>query len=669
MWNRCDSTILSTYASRVDERLSCIDIPLNALTDISRDKSNLVHIDLFYNAICKCLIESTSDVIPSRSRQVTEFNVPGWNTFVAEKHDIAREAYLEWLHYGKPKFGFHFDNMKRSRSLFKLALRYCRNHIDQMKADACADSVFDQDSRKFWSNVYKISNNKASIHVDNIGGATGSQDVADMWGNHFAKLYNSSSANNQAAFEEKLHALSTGSVECFPTFTVLDIRESMLKQKCGKAPGPDNIHMEAFIHGGHRLNLYLSLLFNLFLLYGYVPETFHQATIIPLVKCKTGDLSDVNNYRAIALSNSITKILESLLYNFIESYNTADEYQFGFKKSHSTAQCTHVLKEIVDYYRVKGSHVFACFIDFNKAFDLVDYWILFSKLIETNCSATCFAATRLLAYWYSNQQMFVRWQNCSSVCFRITNGVRQGGILSPFLFRVYMRDLITKVTSLNIGCSYANNILNLLAYADDMVLLAPSWHALQSLLLVVNDAAVKINMSFNTKKTVCMVFNPFNRGKIICSKFPEFTLAGCMLSFVEQFRYLGHIVDNKLCDDRDINREIKALYTRSNILCRRFKRCSVSVKLILFRSYCLCLYDTSLWCRFSATAFNKLSSCYTKCIKSFFNFAKYSSVTAMLSELGLPSFNTVLLNYRSGFERSLLASNNVLVKLFSSRIA
>jgi hypothetical protein len=66
-----------------------------------------------------------------------------------------------------------------------------------------------------------------------------------------------------------------------------------------------------------------------------------------------------------------------------------------------------------------------------------------------------------------------------------------------------------------------------------------------------------------------------------------------------------------------------------------------------------------------------LTSCHhaTLCIESFFNFAKYSSVTAMLSGLGLPSFNTVLLNYRFGFERSLLASNNVLVKLFSSRIA
>jgi len=97
--------------------------------------------------------------------------------------------------------------------------------------------------------------------------------------------------------------------------------------------------------------LYLSILFNLFLRYGYVPDAFSRATIIPLVKCKTGDLSDVNNYRAIALSNSVTKILESLLYCFIESHVAAYEYQSGFKKNHSSALCTHVLKETVNYYR------------------------------------------------------------------------------------------------------------------------------------------------------------------------------------------------------------------------------------------------------------------------------------------------------------------------------
>ena len=159
--------------------------------------------------------------------------------------------------------------------------------------------------------------------------------------------------------------------ECL--FTVFDISDALRKQKLGKAPGPDGIHMEAFIFSCNRLKIYLSMLFNLFMLYGYVPEAFSQSTIILLVKCKSGDLSDVNNYRAIALSNAITKLLEALLFSFIESRDAVDDYQFGFKKGLATSMSTHILKKTVSHYRQNGSHVSACFIDFNKAFDNVDY--------------------------------------------------------------------------------------------------------------------------------------------------------------------------------------------------------------------------------------------------------------------------------------------------------
>ena len=158
-----------------------------------------------------------------------------------------------------------------------------------------------------------------------------------------------------------------------------------------------------------------------------------------------------------------------------------------------------------------------------------------------------------------------------------------------------------------------------------------------------------------------MVYNPHNRRKIICATFPQFTLAGCKLQFVDNFRYLGHIIDNCLCDDKDIQREIKSLFTRCNILCRRFKRCSIRVKIKLFCSFCICMYDAALWSCFTITAINKLSSCYTKCIKSFFNYTKYSSVTAMLLELGLPSFNTLMHNSQISFKRSMLSCDNLLV--------
>jgi len=131
-----------------------------------------------------------------------------------------------------------------------------------------------------------------------------------------------------------------------------------------------------------------------------------------------------------------------IFYNFIASEDEVDNFQFGFKKGHSTPDCTFMFKNTVDYYRRNGSHVFSCFIDFSKAFDSVNYWLQFYKLLDSCTSVAGSLSVRLLAFWYSNQLMSVVWQGMTSSCFTISNGVRQGGILSPFLFRVYIRDLI-----------------------------------------------------------------------------------------------------------------------------------------------------------------------------------------------------------------------------------
>ena len=487
MWNKCDNNTLSIYASYLDNLLQQVHVPFDAFDDSA---CPLV-IDQFYNDIFTCISSAVSQCIPTCKYASSDFNVPGWNTYVSEKHDAARQAFLCWLDAGKPKFGYYFDNMKRTRATFKLALRYCRNHIDELKADACAESLFNKDPRKFWKDVYKMSNSKVSCHLDSVGGASGAENVVNMWKAHFQDIYNSNACTKyRNMFNEKVLA-SLNNYENMPQFSISDIVTAINGQKCGKAAGPDGVQMEAFIHGGPRLSIYLCILFNLFLQHGYVPDVFCQSTIIPLVKCKSGDLSDVNNYRAIALSNSVSKILETLLLDYIESNSPFDEYQFGFRKNLSTTMCTHVFKNTVNYYRQHGSHVFTCFIDFNKAFDNVDYWLLFCKLLDSNDSSSCFCVTRLLASWYSRQLMCVSWQNKCSAFFSVAKGVRQGGILSPFLFRFYIRDLISSITRMNIGCNFAGLNVNLLAYAGDLVLFAPSWRALQCLLNAVQATPVK----------------------------------------------------------------------------------------------------------------------------------------------------------------------------------
>ena len=109
----------------------------------------------------------------------------------------------------------------------------------------------------------------------------------------------------------------------------------------------------------------------------------------------------------IIVSSSMSKILEYILLQYVNTSSDSDVYQFGFKAGHSTGLCTKLLKDVVKYCTYSGSHVFACFIDFSKAFDKVNYWKLFTKLLDDDIAVDVVA---MLAYWYSHQHMCVRWK-------------------------------------------------------------------------------------------------------------------------------------------------------------------------------------------------------------------------------------------------------------------
>jgi len=71
-------------------------------------------------------------------------------------------------------------------------------------------------------------------------------------------------------------------------------------------------------------------------------------------------------------------------------------------------------------------------------------------------------------------------------------------------------------------------------------------------------------------------------------------------------------------DDDDIKREIRNVFMRCNILIRRYSRCSIAVKLLLFMAYRMCLYDANIWLHHSCVLYSKFKSCYNKCVKLFF---------------------------------------------------
>ena len=127
------------------------------------------------------------------------------------------------------------------------------------------------------------------------------------------------------------------------------------------------------------------------------------------------------------------------------------------------------------------SNVYTCFLDASKAFDRVNHFKLFTTLSKRNVPMYII---RILIFWYTSQTMYVRWNNTMSTGFNVSNGVRQGGILSPYLFCIYVDELSKMLNNVHVGCFVGTMLVNHLLYADDLVLLSPSAAGLSILLSI-----------------------------------------------------------------------------------------------------------------------------------------------------------------------------------------
>ena len=131
---------------------------------------------------------------------------------------------------------------------------------------------------------------------------------------------------------------------------------------------------------------------------------------------------------------------------------------------------------------------------------LIESAIIFQKLIEKHVPLIL---VRFIMFWYKNQMITIKWNNVFSHCFSITNGVRQGGILSPYLFNIYVDQLSVKLNQLDIGCCIEDKYLNNLVYADDIYCFAPSF---KGLLILASNLLQSTILSSNAGKPKLCTF-------------------------------------------------------------------------------------------------------------------------------------------------------------------
>ena len=401
----------------------------------------------------------------------------------------------------KPHTGPVHEAMKNDKYRYKLFLREQKESHKTDITDQLYSNLINKDSKSFWKSFKSKLGVKRSYEKV-IDGKVIEQEIAESFASTFSRVCAPNSAEHFArAYDQytdnkKNYSNFPASELSFPLQLIDNI---IYKLKKGKAASLDNLTAEHVLFSHPCVISIITYLVNLMYIHEYVPDAFGQTVTFPIPKDSSNKLlASSDNYRGITVSPIISKIFEFCLLNRFEKYLRSSNYQFGFKKKIGCNHAHYTLQKTVEYFIAGDSTVNLCSIDVSKAFDKLNRYTLFTKLMARNCP-TNFIST--LECWYDKSYTCIKWGNCYSRPVCLPNGIRQGSILSPMLFSVYTSDLLEKLQNSKLGCHIHFISFNAFMYADDLLLLSLSLSDLQTMVTICLEELKKLDMCINIKKS------------------------------------------------------------------------------------------------------------------------------------------------------------------------
>ena len=283
----------------------------------------------------------------------------------------------------------------------------------------------------------------------------------------------------------------------------------------------------------------LLLLFNRIWLSGEWPDEWRMGSVLPLFKGGSGaSRSDANDYRPITLTNSISKLFESLMLGRLTSWSNEmrilAEEQGGFRSGRSTMDQIFTLHEILSHRHEHRKKTYLAFLDARRAYDRVWRDGLLHRLIEYGVDGRML---QMLASMLRSNTRTVLVQGMQSEAFETTVGLPQGAVLSPLLYALFINPLVAKLKEAGLGVDVCNCRVPVLLYADDIVLIADNPAELQQMLDATSEFASEQQFRFNTKQ---------GKSDVVISPQPSAEDAGIVfklgdgpLHLSPEYKYLG----------------------------------------------------------------------------------------------------------------------------------
>ena len=324
-----------------------------------------------------------------------------------------------------------------------------------------------------------------------------------------------------------------------------------------------------------------------------------------------------------------SSVITARIQTFIEKNDLLADEQNGFRANKSCIDHIFSLVTILRNRKAQGKATFICFIDYKKAFDSVDRNLLLFKLSKIGIVGKVYNAIRSL---YKNPSSRVILNNICTDWFQCPLGVKQGDILSPILFAIYINDLVHDIKQTGNGIPLDDDIISCLLYAVDIILLAESETDLQNLLNKVNQWCSKWRLEVNLLKTNVM------HVRKVKSKRSEFVFLfeGKKVDYCEKYKYLGVMINETLNFEQSLtdlcNSASRAL---SGLITKMIKHGGfpLNVYQTLYES-CVCsITDYGA----EVTGFHKFNckeKMHDRAIRSFLSVNKHTPIAGLRAEIG-----------------------------------
>lgn len=508
------------------------------------------------------------------------------------------------------------DRFKTARAELQRKLRQMKDNWWNRKAEEIQSLADRNDSGAFFASLKEVYGPRGSSAepVKSIDGSvliTEKGKIMERWKEHFERLLNpDSSAEDDAGDIPQMPVRNH--MDKLPTMEELNL--AIKQTKLGKAAGQDGIPAEVWRYGGITMRAQLLQLFCNIWSSGELPQDFKDAIIITIYKRK-GDRTDCGNHRGISLLSIAGKILAKILQCRLQALaeDILPESQCGFRANRSTQDMIFTLRQLQEKSIEQRQSLYITFVDFSKAFDTVHRETLWKLLQRFGCPPTFI---KVLRNFHDGMSARISAGGECSDPFTVGHGVKQGCVLAPTLFTIFLTAILNSIPSelgdLYIRTRSDGGLFNLrrlkartktrevlvreLLFADDAALVTSSPNGMQQLLTAFANASQRYGLSINIKKTEVLAQHP--HGAMIGPA--RVILNGTPLVEVEKFTYLGSTVANDGSIDAEISRRIQSAASafgkmRSKLWDRR--GISLRTKMKVYRAIVIptLLYASETW--------------------------------------------------------------------------